>query len=328
MNTINYDQLIAVTAGDPAGVGPDICLELSNHALSNKIVVLSDPSVLEERAKNLKKNIKITEWDPKKNDNGKLSENSLFVWPHYFRSDVLCGHPNSKNSETVLSSMNSAIDGCKRKIFKGMVTAPVNKAAINQAEFQFTGHTEFIANNTDTETPVMMLTADKFRVALATTHIPLSQVSSSITKEKIINIIEIIHADLKKYFNIQNPKIFVCGLNPHAGENGYLGNEEKTIIEPAIKYLRKKGLSVEGPTSADTIFLNEKKADIFLAMYHDQGLPILKYKGFGNAVNVTLGLPFVRTSVDHGTAYDIAGTGKADARSLISAVEMAFQMVN
>ena len=209
-----------------------------------------------------------------------------------------------------------------------MVTAPVNKAVINQAEFQFTGHTEFIANNTDTVTPVMMLTADKFRVALATTHIPLSQVSSSITKEKIINIIEIIHADLKKYFNIQNPKIFVCGLNPHAGENGYLGNEEKTIIEPAIKYLRKKGLSVEGPTSADTIFLNEKKADIFLAMYHDQGLPILKYKGFGNAVNVTLGLPFVRTSVDHGTAYDIAGTGKADARSLISAVEMAFQMVN
>ena len=328
MNTINYDQLIAVTAGDPAGVGPDICLELSNHALSNKIVVLSDPSVLEERAKNLKKNIKITEWDPKKIDNGKLSENSLFVWPHYFRSDVLCGHPNSENSETVLSSMNSAIDGCKRKIFKGMVTAPVNKSVINQAEFQFTGHTEFIANNTDTETPVMMLAADKFRVALATTHIPLSQVSSSITKEKIINIIEIIHADLKKYFNIQNPKIFVCGLNPHAGENGYLGNEEKTIIEPAIKYLRKKGLSVEGPASADTIFLNEKKADIFLAMYHDQGLPILKYKGFGNAVNVTLGLPFVRTSVDHGTAYDIAGTGKADARSLISAVEMAFQMVN
>ena len=328
MNTINYDQLIAVTAGDPAGVGPDICLELSNHALSNKIVVLSDPSVLEERAKNLKKNIKITEWDPKKIDNGKLSENSLFVWPHYFRSDVLCGHPNSENSETVLSSMNSAIDGCKRKIFKGMVTAPVNKAVINQAEFQFTGHTEFIANNTDTETPVMMLAADKFRVALATTHIPLSQVSSSITKEKIINIIEIIHADLKKYFNIQNPKIFVCGLNPHAGENGYLGNEEKLIIEPAIKYLKQKGFSVEGPASADTIFLNEKKADIFLAMYHDQGLPILKYKGFGNAVNVTLGLPFVRTSVDHGTAYDIAGTGKADARSLISAIEMAFQMVN
>ena len=328
MNTDNPDKVIAVTAGDPAGIGPDICLELSNHALSNKIVVLSDPSVLEERAKNLKKNIKITEWDPKKIDNGKLSENSLFVWPHYFRSDVLCGHPNSENSETVLSSMNSAIDGCKRKIFKGMVTAPVNKAVINQAEFQFTGHTEFIANNTDTETPVMMLAADKFRVALATTHIPLSQVSSSITKEKIINIIEIIHADLKKYFNIQNPKIFVCGLNPHAGENGYLGNEEKTIIEPAIKYLRKKGLSVEGPASADTIFLSEKKADIFLAMYHDQVLPILKYKGFGNAVNVTLGLPFVRTSVDHGTAYDIAGTGKADARSLISAVEMAFQMVN
>ena len=328
MNTIDYGQLIAVTAGDPAGVGPDICLDLSNHALNNKIVVLSDPSVLKERAKNLKKNIKITEWDPKKIDNGKLSENSLFVWPHYFRSDVLCGHPNSENSETVLSSMNSAIDGCKRKIFKGMVTAPVNKAVINQAEFQFTGHTEFIANNTNTETPVMMLAADKFRVALATTHIPLSQVSSSITKEKIINIIEIINADLEKYFNIQNPKIFVCGLNPHAGENGYLGNEEKTIIEPAIKYLRKKGLSVEGPASADTIFLSEKKADIFLAMYHDQGLPILKYKGFGNAVNVTLGLPFVRTSVDHGTAYDIAGTGKADARSLISAVEMAFQMVN
>jgi len=328
MNTIDYGQLIAVTAGDPAGVGPDICLELSNHALSNKIVVLSDPSVLKERAKNLKKNIKITEWDPKKIDNGKLSENSLFVWPHYFRSDVLCGHPNSENSETVLSSMNSAIDGCKRKIFKGMVTAPVNKAVINQAEFQFTGHTEFIANNTNTETPVMMLASDKFRVALATTHIPLSQVSSLITKEKIINIIEIINADLEKYFNIQNPKIFVCGLNPHAGENGYLGNEEKTIIEPAIKYLRKKGLSVEGPASADTIFLSEKKADIFLAMYHDQGLPILKYKGFGNAVNVTLGLPFVRTSVDHGTAYDIAGTGKADARSLISAVEMAFQMVN
>ena len=328
MNTNNYDQVIAITAGDPAGIGPDICLELSNHSWSNKIIVLTDPSVLKERAKNLKKNIKITEWDPKKINTGRLSENSLFVWPHYFKSEVLCGHPNPENSETVLSSLNSAIDGCKKKIFKGMVTAPINKAVINQAEYQFSGHTEFIANNTDTETPVMMLTTDKFRVALATTHIPLNQVSSSINKEKIINIVEIIHNDLKKYFNIQNPKIFVCGLNPHAGENGYLGNEEKLIIEPAIKHLKERGFSVEGPASADTIFLNEEKADIFLAMYHDQGLPILKYKGFGNAVNVTLGLPFVRTSVDHGTAYDIAGTGKADARSLISAIEMAIKMVN
>ncbi len=328
MNTIKNGQVIAVTAGDPAGIGPDICLELSGHAWTNKIVVIADPSVLKERAENLKKNVKIAEWHPKKINNGKLSENSLFVWPHYFKSEVLCGHPNSENSGTVLSSLKSAIDGCKRKLFKGMVTAPVNKAVINQAEYQFTGHTEFIANSTDTETPVMMLAAEKFRVALATTHIPLNQVSSSINKEKIINIIEIIHDDLREYFNIQNPKIFVCGLNPHAGENGYLGNEEKTIIEPAIKYLEAKGFSIEGPASADTIFLNEKKADVFLAMYHDQGLPILKYKGFGNAVNITLGLPFVRTSVDHGTAYDIAGTGKTDARSLISAVEMAFQMVN
>ena len=328
MNTDNSDQVIAVTAGDPAGIGPDICLELSNHVWSNKIIVLTDPSVLKERAKNLKKNINITEWDPKKINTGRLSEDSLFVWPHYFKSEVLCGYPNSENSETVLSSLNSAIDGCKKKIFKGMVTAPVNKAVINQADYQFTGHTEFIANNTDTKIPVMMLATGKFRVALATTHIPLNQVSTSINKEKIISIVEIIHNDLKKYFNIQNPKIFVCGLNPHAGENGYLGNEEKLIIEPAIKDLKAKGLSVEGPASADTIFLNEKKADIFLAMYHDQGLPIIKYKGFGNAVNVTLGLPFVRTSVDHGTAYDIAGTGKADARSLIGAIEMAFQMVN
>tara|TARA_Y100000768_G_scaffold63424_1_gene43505 strand:+ start:1505 stop:2485 length:981 start_codon:yes stop_codon:yes gene_type:complete len=324
----NYEQIIAVTAGDPAGIGPDICLELANHKWSNKIVVLTDPSVLKERAKNLKKNIKITEWDPKRINTGRLREDCLYVWPHYFKSEVICGHPNSENAETVLSSLNSAINGCKKKIFKGIVTAPVNKAVINQAEYQFTGHTEFIANGTDTKTAVMMLAADEFRVALATTHIPLNQVSSSISKEKIINIVEIIQYDLKKYFNIKDPKIFICGLNPHAGENGYLGNEEKLIIEPAIKHLKERGFSVEGPASADTIFLNEEKADIFLAMYHDQGLPILKYKGFGNAVNVTLGLPFVRTSVDHGTAYDIAGTGKADARSLISAIEMAIKMVN
>ena len=320
---------VAVTAGEPAGIGPEICLDLVNKAWSKNIIIIADPNLMEERAKILKKDIHFINWSPDLENPQELTKNSLYIWPQLFHSKVICGKPNPKNSQILLNGIEQAVSGCMKGIFRAMVTGPVNKRVINQANIKFTGHTEFIARQTNTKTPVMLLSAKNLRVALATTHVPLSEVSSLITKQQLTRVIKTVHKDLKQYFKINAPKILVCGLNPHAGEKGYLGLEEQTIIEPVIRKFQKQGLNITGPVSADTAFLDaENKADVIIAMYHDQGLPVLKYVGFGNAVNITLGLPIVRVSVDHGTAFDIAGQGKANSDSLINAVELAMKMTS
>jgi len=329
MNQKLRKHFVAVTAGEPAGIGPEICLDLINKRWSKHIVVIADPNLMQERAEILKKKIRFIDWSPDTKNLEELTKNSLYIWPQFLRSRVVCGKPNPRNSQVLLDGVERAVKGCMDGIFRAIVTGPINKGVINQADIAFTGHTEFIAKQTNTETPVMLLSANNLRVALVTTHIPLSKVSSLITKQKLTQVIKTIHKDLKQYFKIENPKILVCGLNPHAGEKGYLGLEEQTIIEPVIKKFNQQGLNITGPVSADTAFLTaEDKADVIIAMYHDQGLPVLKYAGFGNAVNITLGLPIVRVSVDHGTAFDIAGQGKANSDSLINAVELAIRMTS
>jgi 4-hydroxythreonine-4-phosphate dehydrogenase len=227
----------------------------------------------------------------------------------------------------LLDGIERAVSGCQSGEFSGLVTAPLQKSAINDAGIDFTGHTEFIANLTSTETPVMLIAAKGLRVALVSTHMPLSNVPGYLTRERISAVIRVLHDDLKQKFGIATPRILVCGLNPHAGESGHLGKEEQDIIEPAIKSCQQDGMDVVGPLPADTAFTPVVgPADVVLAMYHDQGLPVLKYAGFGTAVNVTLGLPIIRTSVDHGTALDIAGKGSADAGSMLAAVDMAAQL--
>ena len=284
---------------------------------------------MQERAKILKKNIRFIDWSPNLKDPQELTKNSLYIWPQFLHSKVICGEPNPNNSQILLDGIKQAVSGCMKGIFKAMVTGPVNKGVINQANIKFTGHTEFIARQTNTKTPVMLLSANNLKVALVTTHVPLSKVSSLITKQKLTRVIKTVHKDLKQFFKIKAPKILVCGLNPHAGEKGYLGLEEQTTIEPVIKEFRQQGFNITGPVSADTAFLDaENKTDVIIAMYHDQGLPVLKYAGFGSAVNITLGLPIVRISVDHGTAFDIAGQGKANSDSLINAVELAIKMTS
>ena len=327
MHSLPPEYLIAVTVGEPAGIGPDICLDLINQKWSNNLVIISDPEVIKERAKKLNKVIHFIEWVPGEMNLEKLPKDTLHIRTKTFNSKVVCGKPNYHNSLVLIDGLEETINYCMNGIFKAMVTAPVNKDIINQAGVEFTGHTEFIAKQTNTNTPVMLLAAENMRVALVTTHIPVSKISSQITKEKLRKIINILNEDLKKYFSIKNPRILVCGLNPHAGENGHLGIEEQEIIEPVIKEFQNAGLTIKGPIPADTIFLSaEKESDVVLAMFHDQGLPVLKYAGFDKAVNITLGLPFVRTSVDHGTAFNIAGKGKASSGSLIAAINLAIKM--
>ncbi len=329
MNQKLGKHYVAVTAGEPAGIGPEICLDLVNKEWSKNIIIIADPNLMQERARILKKNIRFIDWSPDLKDPQELTKNSLYIWPQSLHSKVICGKPNPNNSQILLDGIKQAVSGCVKGIFRAMVTGPVNKGVINQANIQFTGHTEFIAKQTNTETPVMLLSANDLRVALVTTHIPLSKVSSLITKQQLTQVIKTVDKGLKQYFKISTPKILVCGLNPHAGEEGYLGLEEQTIIEPVIKEFRQQGFNIRGPVSADTAFLDaENKTDVIIAMYHDQGLPVLKYAGFGNAVNITLGLPIVRVSVDHGTAFDIAGQGKANSDSLINAVEIAIKMTS
>ena len=327
MHSLPPEYLIAVTVGEPAGIGPEICLDLINQKWSNNLVIISDPKIIKERAKKLNKVIHFIEWVPGKMNLEKLPKDTLYIRTKTFNSKVICGEPNYHNSPVLIDSLEETINYCMNGTFKAMVTAPINKSIINQADIKFTGHTEFIAKQTNTNTPVMLLAAENMRVALVTTHIPVSKISSQITKEKLRKIINILNEDLKKYFSIKNPRILVCGLNPHAGENGNLGIEEQEIIEPVIKEFQNAGLAIKGPIPADTIFLSAKKeSDVVLAMFHDQGLPVLKYAGFDKAVNITLGLPFVRTSVDHGTAFNIAGKGKASSGSLIAAINLAIEM--
>ncbi len=297
---MKLDKPLVVTAGEPAGIGPELCDALVDSPHANRLVIIGDRSLL---------------------------AGDLPVIDTPYPAPVVAGKPDPANAQTLLDGLTLAVKGCLDGDYSGMVTAPVAKRVIADAGIEFTGHTEFIAGLTGTELPVMMLAAGDLRVALASTHMPLSEVPSYITPERLAVVLEILHDDLCWKFGIANPEIVVCGLNPHAGEHGYLGNEDDEIIAPVVERLRGRGLNLRGPLPADTAFTPASgHKDAVLAMYHDQGLPVLKYAGFGHAVNVTLGLPIVRTSVDHGTAFDIAGTGTADPGSLFAAVELAAQM--
>lgn len=318
---------IALTAGEPAGIGADLCILLVQQVLpACELVVLADANLLQERAKQLNLPLTLHHFDPSKSQ-FVLPRGHLTILPISLKTPTQAGILNFENSAYVLELLDCATQGCLKGTFAAMVTAPVHKGVINEAGFAFTGHTEYIAQQTGGH-PVMMLATEGLRVALVTTHLPLSQVSQAITSDVLEKVIRILHSDLKNRFQIENPKILVSGLNPHAGEDGYLGREEIDIINPVLEKLRAEGIKLEGALPADTLFTNKylQYADAVLAMYHDQGLPVLKYKGFGQAVNITLGLPIIRTSVDHGTALDLAGTGKIDLGSLQYALKTAVEM--
>jgi 4-hydroxythreonine-4-phosphate dehydrogenase len=292
-----------VSSGEPAGIGPELCAMLARESFDARVVVVGDKKIL----------------------------NGVSDVEHVpLRRPRTPGTLDPANSRYVLEVLDRAIDGCLAGKYDAMVTAPVQKSVINDAGIVFTGHTEYLAERARVPHVVMMLVGGGLRVALATTHLPLSEVPAAITKEKLLETLRVMHADLKKYFHIARPRILVAGLNPHSGESGHFGTEDMEIIAPAVAAARAAGIEANGPLPADTLFVPErlKGADCVLAMYHDQGLPVLKYASFGRGVNVTLGLPFVRTSVDHGTALDIAGTGRADPGSLIEAVKLAIELAS
>ncbi len=314
---------LVLTAGEPAGIGPDLCVELAQTPLARHVVVIADPAVLTARARQLNQPLSITEFGaPPAGGAGTLT-----VWPQALPQPVVPGQLDAGNAAALLDALRVAVSGCREGRFSGLVTGPLQKSLINDAGIPFSGHTEFLAELGGAATPVMLLVAGKLRVALASTHMPLAAVPAYLTKTRLQQVLDVLHRDLQRQFGIEDPAITVCGLNPHAGEGGHLGTEERDIIAPVIERCRAAGMRLHGPVPADTAFTPAAgHADAVLAMYHDQGLPVLKYAGFGEAVNVTLGLPFVRTSVDHGTALDLAGTGKAEAGSLLAAVELAGQL--
>jgi len=317
---------IALTPGEPAGIGPDLCIQLAQQELACQLVVIADPELLKQCAKQLNLPLEIQLFDSELAISAHIA-GTLIVLPCLLNAQAECGVLNKNNSAYVLKTIEIATQGCVSGLFSAMLTGPVHKGIINDAGITFTGHTEFIANITGGH-PVMMLATEGLRVALVTTHLPLKEVSAAITPETLNTVIQLLDKDLRLRFGIENPRILVCGLNPHAGEGGHLGREEIEVIEPVLDQCRESGINLQGPLPADTLFTDKylTNADAVLAMYHDQGLPVLKYKGFGKAVNITLGLPIIRTSVDHGTALDLAGTGKADAGSILYALQTAMQM--
>jgi 4-hydroxythreonine-4-phosphate dehydrogenase len=297
---VNLSKPLVVTAGEPAGIGPELCNALADSPYADDVVIVGDR---------------------------RLFDNRLRIIDMPFPTEVSPGKPSSANAETLLGGLRTAAEGCMKGNFAGMVTGPLSKRVIADSGVRFTGHTEYLAAVTKAVLPVMMLVAGDLRVALASTHLPLREVADYLTRERLQQVIQVLHRDLRDRFGIVSPEIVVCGLNPHAGEKGLLGSEEIDFISPAIDQLREQGLNLRGPLPADTAFTPATgHKDAVLAMYHDQGLPVLKYAGFGKAVNVTLGLPIIRTSVDHGTAFDIAGQGKADSGSLFAAVALAKTM--
>ncbi|AQZ32145.1 4-hydroxythreonine-4-phosphate dehydrogenase PdxA [Pseudomonas sp. LPH1] len=318
----------ALTPGEPAGIGPDLCLLLARQAQPAPLVAIASRELLAERAKQLGLNIELLTVGPQRWPDSPAATGSLYVWDTPLATPAIPGKLTPANAAYVLQTLTRAGHGCLDGTFAGMITAPVHKGVINEAGIAFSGHTEFLAELTHTQQVVMMLATRGLRVALVTTHLPLKDVAAAITAERLERVTRILHADLQSKFGIAEPRILVCGLNPHAGEGGHLGREEIEIIEPTLQRLRSEGMNLIGPLPADTLFTPKylEHADAVLAMYHDQGLPVLKFKGFGAALNVTLGLPIIRTSVDHGTALDLAGTGKVDIGSLHVALETAYQM--
>ncbi|PHR63674.1 4-hydroxythreonine-4-phosphate dehydrogenase PdxA [Pseudidiomarina marina] len=320
---------IAFTPGEPAGIGPDLIVKLAQHAWPIELVVIADATLLAQRAAQLKLPLTIRQYTPDKPAVAQAA-GSLTVCHIPLAEDVIVQQLNSNNAKYVLATLERASQGCLSHEFAAVVTGPVHKGVINQAGIPFSGHTEFFAQHSKTARVVMMLATEGLRVALVTTHLPLKDVAAAITRAAVEETLQILHADLAKKWGIAAPRILVCGLNPHAGEQGHLGREEIDHIIPAIQSMQRQGFKVSGPYPADTVFQPHylAEADAIVAMYHDQGLPVLKYKGFGNAINITLGLPFIRTSVDHGTALDRAGTHNIDDSSALLALRTAIDMVN
>lgn len=322
-------QPIALTPGEPAGIGPDLVIMLAQRDRDTDLVVIADPQLLADRAATLKLPLDIAPYNTASVVTRQAGE--LSVLPVNLNAPVSCGVLDSRNAAYVLETLDVAVDGCLRADFAAMVTAPLHKGVINDAGIAFTGHTEYLAERTNSD-PVMMLAADTptgaLRVALATTHLPLSRVAETLTSAVLKRTLKVLHSDLEKRFGLANPRILVAGLNPHAGESGHMGREEIEIIEPALEELRQQGMQLIGPLPADTLFTPQHLAgaDAVMAMFHDQGLPVLKYAGFGKAINITLGLPIIRTSVDHGTALDKAGTGNIDSGSLDAALTLASEL--
>ncbi len=319
---------LVVTAGEPAGIGPELCLAIAAEQDSPDFIVVSDVKLLRQRAQQLDIGIQINRMASNEPDAWRPSPGALAVLDVPFPAVVECGRPDPANAATLLDGLRLAVQGCRDNRFSALVTAPLAKNVINDAGIPFTGHTEYLAEISGTRLPVMLLVAGDLRVALATTHMPLRDVPDYLSSSGLRDVLTILFAGLKSYFGIDDPEIVVCGLNPHAGESGHLGHEDLDIIAPVVREFRDSGANIRGPLPADTAFTPAAgHHDAILAMYHDQGLPVLKYAGFGHAVNVTLGLPYIRTSVDHGTAFDLAGTGKADTGSLLTAMDLARDIV-
>lgn len=316
--------MLAVTVGEPSGIGPDLIVQICQHERAVDWVAVGCAATLTERAQTLNLPLQLHAWS----DDACSGAGELSIIDVPCPAPVTAGQLNVANAQAVVDMLRAALSGIESGRLAGMVTAPVQKSIINEAGLVFSGHTEFLRDHAGVEDVVMMLASGDFRVALATTHLPLREVAEALTQPLLVRRINILHADLKARFRIDAPCIALTGLNPHAGESGYLGREEIEIIEPVAKRLRAEGKNILGPLPADTLFTSERLVgvDCVMAMYHDQGLPVLKYAGFGEAVNVTLGLPFVRTSVDHGTALDIAGTGQAHTGSLLAAIDMAAEL--
>jgi 4-hydroxythreonine-4-phosphate dehydrogenase len=314
---------LVVTSGEPAGIGPDLCARLASAPTELPVVVIADRNLLQQRAAHFGVELKLQAYVP-----GQSQPGVLPVIHVPLAAPCHAGVLDAANSHYVLAMLRRAVQGCESGEFSGMVTAPVHKGIINDANIPFTGHTEFLAEQTGTPRVVMMLVGGGMRVALATTHLPLREVADAITQPLLEDILRILQRDLQKRFGITRPRILVAGLNPHAGEGGHLGREEIEVMVPVLDKLRGEGSDVSAPLPADTLFAAHRlrECDAVLAMYHDQGLPVLKHASFGEGVNVTLGLPIIRTSVDHGTALELAGTGKAGVGSLLEAIKLAAEM--
>ncbi|WP_323664466.1 4-hydroxythreonine-4-phosphate dehydrogenase PdxA [Pectobacterium carotovorum] len=328
MQTESNTPRVVITPGEPAGIGPDLVIALAQQAWPVELVICADPDLLLSRALQLSMPLTLRDYQP--GQPAQLQQaGSLTILPIAAPATIIPGQLNVANSAYVVETLARACDGCLNGEFAALITGPVHKGIINDAGVPFSGHTEFFADRSRCDRVVMMLATEELRVALATTHLPLAAVSAAITRQSLHEVITILHHDLQTKFGIAQPQIYVCGLNPHAGEGGHMGREELDVINPALDELRQQGITLVGPLPADTLFQPKylQHADAVLAMYHDQGLPVLKYQGFGRAVNITLGLPFIRTSVDHGTALELAATGSADPGSFITALNLAIKMI-
>lgn len=317
---------IAITPGEPAGIGPELIPRLEPKAFHNPLLVIADPDLIAGRANGLGLSVEFNIVESPAD----AKANVINILPVTLSAPSKPGEPETQNGSYVLECLERAVSLCETNACAAMVTGPVNKAVISEASEKFTGHTEWLAERLGVAKVVMMLASGDLRVALVTTHLPLREVADAITEQEVADTLQILHRDLQEKFSITSPRILVCGLNPHAGEGGHLGREEIEVISPVLSRAKQNGMNVVGPVPADTAFTREslKHADAVLAMYHDQGLPVLKHHSFGDAINVTLGLPIIRTSVDHGTAFDIAGKGIADPGSLIAAVRLAETLVS